>query len=118
MIVVSHGAILAAAFKSLLEIPAQRHPFLLENASLSRLEIDGADRAAAHAQRGGALERDRHGGGRRPLKAHASSSKIASISTATPRGSVGAAMALRAPMPASGPKICPKSSLQPLITAG
>jgi 2,3-bisphosphoglycerate-dependent phosphoglycerate mutase len=38
-IVVSHGAILAAAFKSLLEIPAQRHPFLLENASVSRLEI-------------------------------------------------------------------------------
>jgi probable phosphoglycerate mutase len=40
-IVVSHGAILAAAFKSLLEIPAQRHPFMLENASISRLEIDG-----------------------------------------------------------------------------
>ncbi len=42
VIVVSHGAILAAAFKSLLEIPAQRHPFMLENASLSRLEIDGS----------------------------------------------------------------------------
>ncbi len=42
VIVVSHGAILAAAFKSLLEIPAQRHPFMLENASISRLEIDGA----------------------------------------------------------------------------
>ena len=42
VIVVSHGAILAAAFKSLLEVPAQRHPFLLENASLSRLEIDGS----------------------------------------------------------------------------
>jgi probable phosphoglycerate mutase len=42
VIVVSHGAILAAAFKSLLDIPAQRHPFMLENASLSRLEIDGA----------------------------------------------------------------------------
>lgn len=41
VIVVSHGAILAAAFKSLLDIPAQRHPFMLENASLSRLEIDG-----------------------------------------------------------------------------
>lgn len=41
VIVVSHGAILAAAFKSLLEIPAQRHPFLLENASLSQLEIAG-----------------------------------------------------------------------------
>lgn len=41
VIVVSHGAILAAAFKSLLDIPAQRHPFALENASISRLEIDG-----------------------------------------------------------------------------
>jgi 2,3-bisphosphoglycerate-dependent phosphoglycerate mutase len=40
VIVVSHGAILAAAFKALLEIPAQRHPFLLENASISRLELD------------------------------------------------------------------------------
>ena len=40
VIVVSHGAILAAAFKSLLEIPAERYPFLLENASLSRLELD------------------------------------------------------------------------------
>jgi probable phosphoglycerate mutase len=40
VIVVSHGAILAAAFKSLLEIPAERHPFLLENASISRLEIE------------------------------------------------------------------------------
>ena len=42
VIVVSHGAILAAAFKSLLEIPAQRHPFMLENASISQLEIDGS----------------------------------------------------------------------------
>jgi probable phosphoglycerate mutase len=41
VIVMSHGAILGAAFKSLLEIPAARHPFLLENASISRLEIDG-----------------------------------------------------------------------------
>jgi 2,3-bisphosphoglycerate-dependent phosphoglycerate mutase len=41
VVVVSHGAILAAAFKSLLEVPAQRHPFLLENASISRLELDG-----------------------------------------------------------------------------
>ncbi len=40
VIVVSHGAILAAAFKSLLEIPAPRNPFMLENASISRLEID------------------------------------------------------------------------------
>jgi 2,3-bisphosphoglycerate-dependent phosphoglycerate mutase len=42
VIVVSHGAILAAAFKALLGIPAETHPFLLENASLSRLEIDGS----------------------------------------------------------------------------
>ena len=42
VIVVSHGTILAAAFKALLEIPAEKHPFLLENASLSRLELDGA----------------------------------------------------------------------------
>jgi len=42
VLIVSHGAILAAAFKSLLEIPAQRHPFMLENASISRLEIDDA----------------------------------------------------------------------------
>jgi probable phosphoglycerate mutase len=42
VVVVSHGAILAAAFKSLLEVPAHRHPFLLENASVSRLEIDHA----------------------------------------------------------------------------
>ena len=41
VIVVSHGAILAAAFKSLLEIPAARHPFPLENAAVSRLEIEG-----------------------------------------------------------------------------
>jgi probable phosphoglycerate mutase len=42
VIVVGHGAILAAAFKSLLEIPALHHPFMLENASISRLELDGA----------------------------------------------------------------------------
>jgi 2,3-bisphosphoglycerate-dependent phosphoglycerate mutase len=40
VIVVSHGAILAAAFKAILDIPAQRHPFMLENASISRLELD------------------------------------------------------------------------------
>jgi broad specificity phosphatase PhoE len=39
--VVSHGAILAAAIKTLLEIPVERHPFLLENASISRLELTG-----------------------------------------------------------------------------
>ncbi len=42
VVIVSHGAILAAAFKALLEIPARLHPFLLENASISRLEIDGS----------------------------------------------------------------------------
>jgi probable phosphoglycerate mutase len=41
VVVVSHGALLAAAMKALLEIPARRYPFLLENASISRLEIDG-----------------------------------------------------------------------------
>ena len=41
VVVVSHGAILAAALKTLLEIPARRNPFLLENASISRVEIDG-----------------------------------------------------------------------------
>ncbi len=50
VIVVSHGAILAAAFRQLLEIPAQRHPFMLENASISLLEIDGSISAPAHAQ--------------------------------------------------------------------
>ncbi|HVU89944.1 MAG TPA: histidine phosphatase family protein [Pirellulales bacterium] len=35
--VVSHGGLLAAAFKSLLEVPAGRNPFTLYNASVSRL---------------------------------------------------------------------------------
>ena len=48
VVVVSHGALLAAAMKALLEIPAQRHPFLLENASISRLEID-ADLVRLHS---------------------------------------------------------------------
>jgi len=36
-IVVSHGGLLSAAFKSLLDIPAQRNPFSLLNGSISRL---------------------------------------------------------------------------------
>ena len=36
-IVVSHGGLLSAAFKSLLEIPAERNPFSLLNGSISRL---------------------------------------------------------------------------------
>lgn len=39
--VVSHGGLLAAAFKSLLDIPAALNPFRLENASVSCLELDG-----------------------------------------------------------------------------
>jgi probable phosphoglycerate mutase len=35
--VVSHGGLLAAAFKSLLDVPAGRNPFTLFNASISRL---------------------------------------------------------------------------------
>jgi broad specificity phosphatase PhoE len=38
-VVVSHGGLISGAIKSLLEIPARRHPFVLENASISRLEI-------------------------------------------------------------------------------
>ncbi len=36
-VVVSHGGLLSAAFKALLEIPAQRNPFSLLNGSISRL---------------------------------------------------------------------------------
>jgi broad specificity phosphatase PhoE len=36
--VVAHGGLLTAAFKALLEIPANRHPFMLYNGSISRLE--------------------------------------------------------------------------------
>ena len=35
--VVSHGGLLAAAFKALLDIPAGRNPFTLYNASISQL---------------------------------------------------------------------------------
>ena len=39
--VVAHGGILAAALKALLEVPARRNPFALNNGSISRLSIDG-----------------------------------------------------------------------------
>lgn len=39
-IVVAHGGSLSAAFKALLEIPAQRNPFSLLNASISTLAWD------------------------------------------------------------------------------
>ena len=37
--VISHGGLIAAAFKSLLEIPAGRHPFNLHNGSISQLAV-------------------------------------------------------------------------------
>ena len=37
--VIAHGGLLAAAFKALLEIPAHRHPFVLPNGSISRLDF-------------------------------------------------------------------------------
>jgi probable phosphoglycerate mutase len=40
--VVSHGGLIAAAIKSLLEIPAGRHPFNFYNGSISQLAVDGA----------------------------------------------------------------------------
>lgn len=41
VVVVSHGALLGAAIKVLLNIPAGRNPFQLENASISRVEVNG-----------------------------------------------------------------------------
>jgi 2,3-bisphosphoglycerate-dependent phosphoglycerate mutase len=38
VVVVAHGGLLGSAFKALLEIPAQRNPFLLQNGSISRLQ--------------------------------------------------------------------------------
>ncbi len=35
--VITHGGLLAAALKALLEIPAERHPFVLQNGSITRL---------------------------------------------------------------------------------
>ena len=40
--VVSHGGLIAATFKSFLEIPAGRHPFDFHNGSISQLAVDGA----------------------------------------------------------------------------
>jgi probable phosphoglycerate mutase len=39
VVVVSHGGLLAAALKALLGIPAGRHPFVLQNGSISQLEL-------------------------------------------------------------------------------
>lgn len=41
--VVTHGGLLAAALKSLLEIPAHRHPFVLQNGSITRLDWNGTE---------------------------------------------------------------------------
>jgi probable phosphoglycerate mutase len=38
VIVVAHGGVLAAAFKSLIGVPAERNPFMLYNGSISMLE--------------------------------------------------------------------------------
>jgi len=40
VVVVAHGGLLSAAFKALLEIPAERNPFNLQNGSISRLAWD------------------------------------------------------------------------------
>ena len=36
--VVAHGGVLAAALKALLNVPAERNPFMLYNGSISRIE--------------------------------------------------------------------------------
>jgi 2,3-bisphosphoglycerate-dependent phosphoglycerate mutase len=38
VVVVAHGGLLSAALKALLEIPAQRNPFALQNGSISRVQ--------------------------------------------------------------------------------
>jgi probable phosphoglycerate mutase len=43
VLVVAHGGSLAAALKSLLEIPAHRNPFNLQNASITQLQWIGHD---------------------------------------------------------------------------
>jgi broad specificity phosphatase PhoE len=43
VVVVSHGGLLTAALKALLEIPAGRHPFVLHNGSISQLELRDGD---------------------------------------------------------------------------
>jgi probable phosphoglycerate mutase len=45
--VVSHGGLLAGALKTMLEIPAHKHPFSIENAAIARLEIT-PDRVRLH----------------------------------------------------------------------
>jgi probable phosphoglycerate mutase len=43
--IISHGGLMAAALKALLDIPAARHPFVFQNGSISQIEInDGAVR--------------------------------------------------------------------------
>ncbi len=37
--VVTHGGLLAAALKAMLEIPARRHPFVLHNGSITQIEL-------------------------------------------------------------------------------
>ena len=39
VVVVTHGGLLSAAIKSLLKIPAELHPFALQNGSICRLEL-------------------------------------------------------------------------------
>jgi probable phosphoglycerate mutase len=41
VVISSHGALLAGAMKALLDIPAWRHPFRLQNAAIHRLEVSG-----------------------------------------------------------------------------
>jgi len=41
VVVVAHGALLAAAFKTLFEIPAKLNPFSLHNASITKIKWDG-----------------------------------------------------------------------------
>ncbi len=38
VVVVAHGGLLVAAIKALLGVPAERHPFVLHNCSISRLQ--------------------------------------------------------------------------------
>ena len=38
VIIVAHGGLLSAGFKALLDIPAERNPFSLQNGSISRIE--------------------------------------------------------------------------------
>ena len=41
VVVVAHGGLLAAALKALLGVPAERHPFVLHNGSITRLHCTG-----------------------------------------------------------------------------